>query len=90
MPEIMHQKSLKVSICPLMCWRDDVSRQRVYPLLTILLYRIKMCPCFLILELGASVAEWLRSLTSNHLPLTSVGSNLDRDFGFFRGRKLSS
>jgi hypothetical protein len=23
---------------------------------------------------GASVAEWLRSLTSNHLPLTAVGS----------------
>jgi hypothetical protein len=39
---------------------------------------------------GASVAEWLRSLTSNHLPLTAVGSNLDRDFGFFHVRKLSS
>jgi hypothetical protein len=24
------------------------------------------------------VAEWIRSLTSNHLPLTAVGSNLDR------------
>ena len=24
--------------------------------------------------LGASVAEWLESLTSNHLPLTAVGS----------------
>jgi hypothetical protein len=39
---------------------------------------------------GASVAEWLRSLTSNHLPLTAVGSNPDRDFGFFHVRKLSS
>jgi hypothetical protein len=39
---------------------------------------------------GASVAEWLRSLTSNHLPLTAVGSNPDRDFGFFHERKLSS
>jgi hypothetical protein len=28
--------------------------------------------------LGASVAEWLRLLTSNHLPLTAVGSNPDR------------
>jgi hypothetical protein len=26
------------------------------------------------------VAEWLRSLTSNHLPLNAVGSNSDRDF----------
>jgi hypothetical protein len=24
---------------------------------------------------GASVAEWLRSLTSNHFPLTVVGSS---------------
>jgi hypothetical protein len=35
-------------------------------------------------------AEWLRSLTSNHLPLTAVGSKPDRDFGFFHVRKLSS
>ena len=28
---------------------------------------------------GASVAEWLESLTYNHLPLTDVGSNLTRD-----------
>jgi hypothetical protein len=28
--------------------------------------------------------------TSNHLPLTAVGSNPDRDFGFFHVRKLSS
>jgi hypothetical protein len=28
------------------------------------------------------VAEWLRSLTSNHLPLTAVGSNPDRNFVF--------
>jgi hypothetical protein len=41
-------------------------------------------------KVGASVAEWLRSLTSNHLPLTAVGSNLDRDLGFFHVRKLSS
>jgi hypothetical protein len=39
---------------------------------------------------GASVAEWLRFLTSNHLPLTAVGLNPDRDFGFFHVRKLSS
>jgi hypothetical protein len=36
------------------------------------------------------VSEWLRSLTLNHLPLTTVGSNFDRDFGFFHVRKLSS
>jgi hypothetical protein len=42
------------------------------------------------LHVGASVAEWLRSLTSNHFPLTAVGSNPDRDFGFFHVRKLSS
>jgi hypothetical protein len=40
--------------------------------------------------IGASVAEWLRSLNSNHLPLTAVGSNPDRDFEFFHVRKLSS
>jgi hypothetical protein len=34
----------------------------------------------------ASVAEWQRSLTSNHLPLTVVGSNPERDFGFFQMR----
>jgi hypothetical protein len=28
----------------------------------------------------ASSAEWLRLLTSNHLPLTAVGLNPDRDF----------
>jgi hypothetical protein len=28
---------------------------------------------------GVSVAEWLRSWTSNHLPLTAVGSNPERD-----------
>jgi hypothetical protein len=39
---------------------------------------------------GASVAEWLRLLTSNHLLLTAVGSNPYRDFGFFHVRKLSS
>jgi hypothetical protein len=27
--------------------------------------------------INTSVAEWLRSLTSNHLPLTAVGSNPD-------------
>jgi hypothetical protein len=31
----------------------------------------------------ASVAEWLRSLTSNHLPLTALGSNPYRDLDFF-------
>jgi hypothetical protein len=40
--------------------------------------------------LGLSVDEWLRSLISNHLPLTAVGSNPDRDFGFFHVMKLSS
>jgi hypothetical protein len=39
---------------------------------------------------GASLAEWLKLLTSNYLPLTAVGSNPDRDFGFFHVRKLSS
>jgi hypothetical protein len=39
---------------------------------------------------GASVAEWLRLLTSNHLPLTAVGSNPDRDFEFLDVRKISS
>jgi hypothetical protein len=29
-------------------------------------------------RIGASVAEWLRLLTSNHLSLTAVGSNPDR------------
>jgi superfamily II DNA/RNA helicase len=29
-------------------------------------------------------------ITSNHLPLTAVGSNPDRDFGFYHVRKLSS
>jgi hypothetical protein len=39
---------------------------------------------------GASVAEWLRSLTSKPLaPHLAVGSNPDRDFGFFHVRKLS-
>jgi hypothetical protein len=38
--------------------------------------------------LGASMAKWLWSFTSNHLPLTAVSSNLD--FGFFYVRKLSS
>jgi hypothetical protein len=33
--------------------------------------------------LWASLAKWLRLLTSNHLPLTTVGSNPNRDFGFF-------
>jgi hypothetical protein len=34
------------------------------------------------------MAEWLRSLTSNHLPLTAVGSNPDRDSEFFHVKKL--
>jgi hypothetical protein len=38
---------------------------------------------------GAPVAEWLRSLTSTHLPLTAV-PEISRDFGFFHVRKLSS
>ena len=44
-----------------------------------------------LLLFGATVAEWLESLTYNHLPLTAVGSSLlARDFGFFHVRKLSS
>jgi hypothetical protein len=39
---------------------------------------------------GASEVEWLRSLTSNRLPLLAVGSNSDKDFEFFHTRKLSS
>jgi hypothetical protein len=34
------------------------------------------------LDVGASVAEWLRSLSLNNLPLTAVGCNPDRDFGW--------
>jgi hypothetical protein len=41
-------------------------------------------------QAGVSVAEWLRSLTSNHLPLTVVGLNPYRDFGFFHVRKLGT
>jgi hypothetical protein len=40
--------------------------------------------------LSTKLTEWLRSFTSNHLPLTAVGSNPDRDFGLFHVRKLSS
>jgi hypothetical protein len=36
------------------------------------------------------MAEWLRSLTWNHLTVTTVVMNTDRDFGFFIVRKLSS
>ena len=38
---------------------------------------------YILKTFGVSVAEWLRSLTSNCLPLTDVGSNATRDFGFF-------
>ena len=31
---------------------------------------------------------WLGSLTFNYLPLTTVGSNLTRDFGIFHVSKL--
>jgi hypothetical protein len=45
---------------------------------------------FIILnEEGASLAEWLRLLTSYHLSDTAVGSDLPRDFGFIHMRKLS-
>jgi hypothetical protein len=37
------------------------------------------------MKLGASMAEWIRLLTSNHLTLTAVGSNPDRNFEFFHG-----
>jgi hypothetical protein len=39
--------------------------------------------------LGIDVIR-LTKRRGNHLPLTSVGSNPDRDFGFFHVRKLSS
>jgi hypothetical protein len=40
---------------------------------------------------GCIVVELFVSLTaSNHLPLTDVGSNPDRDFGLSHVRKLSS
>jgi hypothetical protein len=35
-----------------------------------------------------SVAEWLRCLTSNHLTITAVGSNPDKDIAFFHVKKL--
>jgi hypothetical protein len=56
----------------------------------LVLFTIKLINVLLQTEFGASVAEWLRSLTSNLLPITAVGSNPDRDFGFFNVRKLSS
>jgi hypothetical protein len=36
---------------------------------------------------GTPVVEWIRSLTSNNLPLIALGSNSDRDFDFFNVRK---
>jgi hypothetical protein len=39
---------------------------------------------------GATVAEWLRSLSSNNLPLIAVVSNPDKDFGYFNVGKLFS
>ena len=39
---------------------------------------------------GAFVAEWLVLLTKKCLPLTTVGLNPTRDFGFFHVMKLSS
>jgi hypothetical protein len=38
---------------------------------------------------GASVAEWLKSLTLNNVSLTAVDSNPDRDFGFLHVRNTS-
>jgi hypothetical protein len=50
-----------------------------------------LCTCILTkVNNKASLAEWVRSLTSNHLSLTAVGSNPYRDFGFFHMRNLSS
>jgi hypothetical protein len=48
--------------------------------------------CLLINFLGRLIimAKWLRSFSSNYFPLTAVGSNPNRDFGFFHVRKLSS
>jgi hypothetical protein len=40
-------------------------------------------------RLGASMAKWFRSLTLNHLPLTALGSNPNRDFGYFHVRNLA-
>jgi hypothetical protein len=42
------------------------------------------------MEEGASRAEWLRLLTSSHLPLIPVVSKSDKNFGIFYVRKLSS
>jgi hypothetical protein len=41
-------------------------------------------------EEGASLAGWLRLLTSFYLFYTAVGSDPPRDFGFIHMRKLSS
>jgi hypothetical protein len=38
---------------------------------------------------GASVTEWLRTLTSNHLPLNALGSSCARVFMLLNVRKLS-
>jgi hypothetical protein len=39
---------------------------------------------------GASIAGWLRLLVSSYWPLTTLGWNPNRDFGFFHARKLTS
>jgi hypothetical protein len=40
---------------------------------------------------GVSVPEWFVSLASNHLPITAIISNLDRNYGLFvRGNYLAS
>jgi hypothetical protein len=49
----------------------------------------KMAAALLLLILGASVAEWLRSLTSDHKSLTAVGLILTR-VEIFHVRKPSS
>ena len=48
------------------------------------------CSLIFLIPQGASFAERLESLTYNNLPLTAVGSNPAKNFGFFFVRKLSS
>jgi hypothetical protein len=57
----------------------------VNPRAGLLLHSKIRCYTQLILvnNVGASVAKCLMSLTSVYFPLTAVGSNPDRDFGFF-------
>ena len=50
----------------------------------------KTCSSLYLFENGASVAKELGLLTLSHLPLTDLGLNLVKDYGFFHVKKLSS